>query len=367
MGSRLGDPDDPLLVSVRSGAKFSMPGMMDTVLNLGLNDQSVEGLAKQTGDERFAFDSYRRFVPMYGRIVLGVPGEEFDSPFEAQGAHGRLGRRVARGGPAGASSRSRRSSWSANRPAPSPRSRSTSCAAPSRPCSPPGTGRGPSPTDCGSTSRTTSARRSTCRPWSSATATTTRAPASASPVTRPPGPKGAYGDFLVNAQGEDVVAGIRNTEPLSALGAGSPRSTRSCWRSSPGSRRTTGTCATPSSPSSRASSGCCRPGWASAPAGPPCAWRSTWSTIRPSALTHAEAVPRITADHLDAVLHPQFADTASPVLAKGLGASPGAAVGPCASPPTTPQAAANGRATSSWCATRPPPRTCTACWPPRAS
>src|SRR5271165_7206586 len=83
MGRRLGDPDDPLLVSVRSGAKFSMPGMMDTVLNLGLNDRSVEGLAKQTSDERFAFDSYRRFVQMYGRIVLGVPGEELDGPLEA--------------------------------------------------------------------------------------------------------------------------------------------------------------------------------------------------------------------------------------------------------------------------------------------
>src|SRR5580700_7529580 len=83
MGKRIGDPGDPLLVSVRSGAKFSMPGMMDTVLNLGLNDQSVEGLAKQTDDERFAYDSYRRFVAMYGRIVLDVPGEEFDNLLEA--------------------------------------------------------------------------------------------------------------------------------------------------------------------------------------------------------------------------------------------------------------------------------------------
>src|SRR5205085_510611 len=82
MGKQLGDPGDPLLVSVRSGAKFSMPGMMDTVLNLGLNDKSVAGLARQTSDERFAYDSYRRFVMMYGRIVLGIPGEEFDTEFE---------------------------------------------------------------------------------------------------------------------------------------------------------------------------------------------------------------------------------------------------------------------------------------------
>src|SRR5437763_10394227 len=77
-GKRLGDPDDPLLVSVRSGARESMPGMMDTVLNLGLNDPSVEGLAKQTGNERFAWDSYRRFVQMFGNVCRGVPGEEIE-------------------------------------------------------------------------------------------------------------------------------------------------------------------------------------------------------------------------------------------------------------------------------------------------
>ena len=83
MGRGLGDPADPLLVSVRSGAKFSMPGMMDTVLNLGLNDLSVEGLANVTNDARFAYDSYRRFIAMYGRIVLDVPGEPFEHAFDA--------------------------------------------------------------------------------------------------------------------------------------------------------------------------------------------------------------------------------------------------------------------------------------------
>ncbi len=83
MGRTLGDPADPLLVSVRSGAKFSMPGMMDTVLNLGLNDKSVKGLAAVTADERFAYDSYRRFISMYGRIVLDIEGERFDHPLEA--------------------------------------------------------------------------------------------------------------------------------------------------------------------------------------------------------------------------------------------------------------------------------------------
>jgi pyruvate,orthophosphate dikinase len=82
MGKRLGDETDPLLVSVRSGAPFSMPGMMDTVLNLGLNDTSVAGLAKQTSNERFAFDSYRRFVQMFGKIVLDIDGERFEKALE---------------------------------------------------------------------------------------------------------------------------------------------------------------------------------------------------------------------------------------------------------------------------------------------
>src|SRR5947199_94620 len=77
-GKRLGDPGDPLLVSVRSGARESMPGMMDTVLNLGLNDESVIGLARRTENERFAWDSYRRFVQMFGNVCRGVPGERIE-------------------------------------------------------------------------------------------------------------------------------------------------------------------------------------------------------------------------------------------------------------------------------------------------
>jgi pyruvate,orthophosphate dikinase len=82
MGRSLGDPDDPLLVSVRSGAKFSMPGMMDTVLNLGLNDHSVQGLARVSRNERFAYDAYRRFIQMFGRIVMGASGERFEEAIE---------------------------------------------------------------------------------------------------------------------------------------------------------------------------------------------------------------------------------------------------------------------------------------------
>ena len=79
MGKKLGDVNDPLLVSVRSGAPISMPGMMDTVLNLGLNDESVQGLIAQTGNERFAWDSYRRFIQMFSNVVLGVDGDEFEN------------------------------------------------------------------------------------------------------------------------------------------------------------------------------------------------------------------------------------------------------------------------------------------------
>src|SRR5205809_3231762 len=83
VGKRLGDAEDPLLVSVRSGARESMPGMMDTVLNLGLNDESVAGLAKQTENERFAWDSYRRFMQMYASVVKGDEGEKIEKESKA--------------------------------------------------------------------------------------------------------------------------------------------------------------------------------------------------------------------------------------------------------------------------------------------
>src|SRR5213596_3318585 len=82
-GKRLGDPEDPLLVSVRSGARESMPGMLDTVLNLGLNDESVLGLAERTGNERSAWDSRRRFVQMFGNVSRGIPGDRFEDAIRA--------------------------------------------------------------------------------------------------------------------------------------------------------------------------------------------------------------------------------------------------------------------------------------------
>jgi len=84
MGLKLGDTEDPLLVSVRSGAKFSMPGMMDTVLNLGLNDKSVKGLIKKSGDARFAYDCYRRFIQMFGNVVMDIDKEDFEHVFDSR-------------------------------------------------------------------------------------------------------------------------------------------------------------------------------------------------------------------------------------------------------------------------------------------
>src|SRR6202043_620768 len=90
IGKKLGDPKNPLLVSVRSGARFSMPGMMNTILNLGLNDATTEGLAALTGNPRFAYDSYRRFIQMFGEVALDVDMEKFDHIFDARKAKAKV-------------------------------------------------------------------------------------------------------------------------------------------------------------------------------------------------------------------------------------------------------------------------------------
>ncbi|MCL4449680.1 MAG: pyruvate, phosphate dikinase [Actinobacteria bacterium] len=219
MSRRIGDPDNPLLVSVRSGAKFSMPGMMDTVLNLGLNDKSVLGLAKQTSDDRrFAFDSYRRFIQMYSRIVLNLPVDRFEDLLKE--AKKKANTTSDAGIPADVleelvesykslvqelygspfpldpalqlrqAIEAVFSSWNADR-AKAYRAKEGI------------------PDDLG-TAVNVQAMVFGNRDDNSGTGVGfTRDPAT--------GAKGAYGDFLPNAQGEDVVAGIRNTQPLSAL------------------------------------------------------------------------------------------------------------------------------------------------------
>ncbi|MFE9659585.1 pyruvate, phosphate dikinase [Streptomyces sp. NPDC005955] len=218
MGKRLGQPDDPLLVSVRSGAKFSMPGMMDTVLNIGLSDASVTGLVQQSGDERFAWDSYRRLIQMFGKTVLGVDGELFEEALEeAKAAKGvqvdtdldaaDLKKLVKRFKKTVRTEAGREfpqdpreqmdlavkavfASWNGDRAKLYRRQERI-------------------PHDLGTAVNICSMVFGNLGPDSGTGVAFTRDPAS--------GQQGVYGDYLQNAQGEDVVAGIRNTVPLADL------------------------------------------------------------------------------------------------------------------------------------------------------
>jgi pyruvate,orthophosphate dikinase len=328
MGKRLGDAADPLLVSVRSGAKFSMPGMMDTVLNLGLNDESVKGLAAQTSDERFAYDSYRRFVQMYGRIVLGIPAEEFDEPFDK--AKAKAGVESDAEIPATVLADLVKTFKAVVK-------KHTGKAFPQKPAD-----------------QLRGAIEAVFKSWNGPRAVAYRVreriphdlgtavnvqtmvfgnrddnSGTGVGFTRDPatGVKGSYGDFLVNAQGEDVVAGIRKTLPLADLQKIFPavydelleifdrleRHYRDMcdteftieqgklWMLQTRVGKRTGVAAL----------------------------RMAVDMTKEKAikLTREEAVMRITAEHLDQVLHPQFASKDMKVIATGLAASPGAAVG----------------------------------------
>ncbi len=218
MGKTLGDPGDPLLVSVRSGARFSMPGMMETVLNVGLSDESVMGLAAQSGDERFAWDSYRRLVQMFGATVLGIEAEHFESAIDEikqvrsvtsdvdlesgdlrqlverfkkivsehagvdfpQDPHKQLDLAI----------RAVFESWNAPRAVTYRRQERI-------------------PADLGTAINVVAMVFGNLGPDSGTGVAFTRDPAT--------GKQGIYGDYLQNAQGEDVVAGTRNTVPLQQL------------------------------------------------------------------------------------------------------------------------------------------------------
>ncbi len=218
MGKQLGQSDDPLLVSVRSGARFSMPGMMETVLNIGLNDQSVRGLAAQTDNERFAFDSYRRLIQMFGKTVLGIDGEHFEDALEAaKHAKGTLidldldandlrqlvetykdlvvkhaGRQFPQNPreQMDLAVRAVFDSWNTERAVIYRRQERI-------------------PADLGTAVNICSMVFGNLDMKSGTGVAFTRDPAS--------GATGVYGDYLQNAQGEDVVAGIRNTIALTDL------------------------------------------------------------------------------------------------------------------------------------------------------
>ncbi|EXG80465.1 pyruvate, phosphate dikinase [Cryptosporangium arvum] len=217
-GKKLGDPDDPLLVSVRSGAKFSMPGMMETVLNVGLNDRSVEGLARQADNERFAWDSYRRLIQMFGKTVQNIEGEAFEDAIDEikreKGTENDLDldagdlRKlvdVYKG--------IVREHTGADFPQ-DPREQMTAAVN--------------AVFDSWNSDRAVLYRRQERIPADLGTAVNVVAmvfgnmgmdSGTGVAFTRDPGTgeQGVYGDYLQNAQGEDVVAGIRNTVPLQDL------------------------------------------------------------------------------------------------------------------------------------------------------
>ena len=333
MKRKLGDPKDPLLVSVRSGAKFSMPGMMDTVLNLGLNDQSVKGLAAVTDDERFAYDSYRRFISMYGRIVLGVDGAHFEHPLEA--AKEKAGAKTDADLSAAVLKDLCKAYLDVVK-------KETGKAFPQKP-----------------EAQLRGAVEAVFKSWNGARAIAYRVREKISHdlgtavnvqtmvfgnrddnsgtgvgFTRnaATGENVPYGDFLVNAQGEDVVAGIRNTEDLDALDAQFPKIHQELlkiftrleahyqdmcdteftieqgklWMLQTRVGKRTGAAALRMAVDMTKGT-----------KGPKGVWK----------ISKAEAVSRVAADHLDQVLHPQFEGNDAKVLAKGLAASPGAAVG----------------------------------------
>ena len=327
-GRGLGDPGAPLLVSVRSGAKFSMPGMMDTVLDLGLNDESVEGLAQQSGNRRFALDSYRRFLQMYGEIVLGVDGDRFDSLFdEVKVSTGvaadadlsiesldtvieRYKALVAEVTgdefPQSPQQQLRAAVEAVFRSWNSPRARAYRR-------------REHIPDDMGTAVNVQAMVFGNSDESSCTGVGFTRNPATGEP--------GSYGDFLVNAQGEDVVAGIRRTQPLHEMEDVFPGpyaelidifdrlelhyrdmldteftvERGKLWMLQVRVGKRTGAAALRI---------------------------AVAMTKDPKiALTQREAVQRVAPQHLDQVLHPRFSETDLPVITTGLAASPGAAVG----------------------------------------
>ena len=327
MGQRLGDETDPLLVSVRSGAKFSMPGMMETVLNIGLNDASVHGLAAKSGDEHFAWDSYRRLIQMFGKTVLGIDGEAFESALDKrkaeQGVTTDIELSVAelRGLVADYQAIIEVESGS-----PFPQEPHAQLLAAVR-----------AVFDSWNTDRARLYRRQERIPHDLGTAVNVQVmafgnagPGSGTGVafTRDPGTGavGTYGDYLPDAQGEDVVAGIRNTLPLSALAELDPAAHAQlmsimaqleqhyrdlCDIEFTVERGRLWMLQT-------------RVGKRTAAA----AFRIATQLVDEGVITWDEAVERVSGAQLSQLMFPRFvASSDHPLLATGVNASPGAAVG----------------------------------------
>ena len=327
MGRQLGAGDDPLLVSVRSGAKFSMPGMMETVLNIGLNDESVEGLTKVSGSERFAWDSYRRLIQMFGKTVLDIDGDLFsdalDSLKKERGVEADVDltaedmrtlvdtfKKIVRDATGEDFPQDPRTqmdmateavfrSWNTERARIYRR-------------------RERIPDDLGTAVNICTMVFGTMGDTSGTGVCFTRDPST--------GHSGVYGDYLPNAQGEDVVAGIRNTLQLSALEERDPKSyqeLRAIMRKLETHYRDL-----------------CdieftiergklwmlqtRVGKRTAAA----AFRVATQLVDEKMITRDEALGRVTGDQLTQLMFPQFdASAQKELIARGMPASPGAAVG----------------------------------------
>jgi len=332
-GKTFGDPGNPLLVSCRSGAKFSMPGMMDTVLNIGLNDATAEGMVKLTGNERFVYDSYRRLIQMFGSVVLGLPDEAFEDVLEAykheKGAKAdtdltaddlkvlvskfKVVVREQQGHdfPQDPYEQLRLAteavfkSWNGKRAVDYRRATDI-------------------PDDLGTAVNIVTMVFGNMG-WDSATGVAfTRNPAT--------GEAKMYGDYLLNAQGEDVVAGIRNTEPIVKLGEEMPEAYQQflditsrlekhykdmqdveftiergrLWMLQTRNGKRT----------ARAEI------------------KVAYDMVNEGLISKEDAVKRVTPAQVDAMLHPQYSEATikaarkeGRVFGKGVNASPGAAVG----------------------------------------
>lgn len=341
-GRRLGDAGDPLLVSVRSGAPISMPGMMDTVLDLGLNDESVEGLAAQTADARFAWDSYRRFVQMFSNVVMGVDSNLFEQALAAERER------------TGAASDAELDEASLRRLVASFKELfSAYVSVETYPELAGADGRAAFPQD--PTLQLTLAIQAVFGSWDSERARLyrrqnhipdylgtavnvqvmafgNRGSNSASGVafTRNPatGERAPYGDFLVNAQGEDVVAGIRNTQPIERL-----LETDGLHRAGEELGRVMEVLEAHfrdmmdiefTIEDGRLYMLQTRVGKRTAAA----ALRIAVEMEREGLITREEALLRVNPSQLDQLMHPQVkAGAEKHVIARGLNASPGAAVG----------------------------------------
>jgi pyruvate,orthophosphate dikinase len=315
-GKRFADPEDPLLVSVRSGAAVSMPGMMDTILNLGLNDEAVEGLARATDNERFAYDAYRRLIQMYGEVVDGIDAARFEVSQDAERSADDLkelverAKAVYREGTGSDFSQDARDqlaravravfdSWETPRAQVYRRAHDI-------------------PDDLGTAVSVVQMVFGNKGEESGTGVAFTRDPATGEP--------GPWGEFLVNAQGEDVVAGIRTPEPIERMKSRLPdayvelaetmRRLEDHYREMQDIEFTV--------EDGRLYLLQTRSGKRTAAA----ALRIAVDMVDEGAISREEAVARIDPSQLNQLLHPMLDPRAEyEVAAKGLNASPGAAVG----------------------------------------